>query len=496
MDLCDAIAALTEYGIKKKLISFTDRIYINNRLMAHFNLDEMTSAEIPDNEMSLNSILDILCNYAVSLNLIADSATERDLFDTALMGELTACPSHVQAHFHSLYEASPESGTEWFYAFCQDCNYIRRDRAEKDLHWVTNTQYGTIDITINLSKPEKDPRDIAAAKLLPQGGYPICFLCIENEGYSGRINHPARQNLRIIPLEIAGEDWGFQYSPYVYYNEHCILLNTKHIPMKIDRSAFQKLLSFVEQFPHYYAGSNADLPIVGGSILSHEHFQGGNYTFAMAKAPVEKNFIADGFDGNLGIVAWPMSVIRISHKNSGILSDFADRILTAWRKYTDESVFIYARTGDTPHNTVTPIARIRDGLFELDLVLRNNITTDEHPLGYYHPHAELHNIKKENIGLIEVMGLAVLPSRLKREMAMLEEALLSQLDICACDSIAKHAAWAESWMPLHPEFSAETAANIIREEIGKTFTAVLEHAGVFKRDKNGQTAFERFIASI
>ena len=437
-----------------------------------------------------------LLDWAVENGRIEDDTTSRDLFDTELMGRLTPRPSQVIRAFRTRYEESPEAATDWYYQFSQDTDYILRYRIAKDVKWVAPTPYGDLDITINLSKPEKDPRAIAAAKTAPQGGYPKCQLCRENEGYAGRMNHPARQNHRIIPITIDGKDWFFQYSPYVYYNEHCIVFNGQHVPMKIDRSAFRKLLDFVKQFPHYFVGSNADLPIVGGSILSHDHFQGGRYTFAMEKAPVEKAVSFPGFeDIECGIVKWPMSVIRLRSADDDRLVDLAEKILTTWRGYTDEAAFIFAETDGEPHNTITPIARMRDGKFELDLVLRNNITTEEYPLGVYHPHQELHHIKKENIGLIEVMGLAVQPSRLKGELADLADAFVEGRDIRADEALEKHNHWAEE-LKTRYTFTKENAMDILQKEVGVVFATVLEHAGVYKCTDEGRTAFLRFINSM
>ncbi len=437
-----------------------------------------------------------LLDWAVENGRIEDDTTSRDLFDTELMGRLTPRPSQVIRAFRTRYEESPEAATDWYYQFSQDTDYILRYRIAKDVKWVAPTPYGDLDITINFSKPEKDPRAIAAAKTAPQGGYPKCQLCRENEGYAGRMNHPARQNHRIIPITIDGKDWFFQYSPYVYYNEHCIVFNGAHVPMKIDRSAFRKLLDFVKQFPHYFVGSNADLPIVGGSILSHDHFQGGRYTFAMEKAPVEKAVSFPGFeDIECGIVKWPMSVIRLRSADDDRLVDLAEKILTTWRGYTDEAAFIFAETDGEPHNTITPIARMRDGKFELDLVLRDNITTEEYPLGVYHPHQELHHIKKENIGLIEVMGLAVQPSRLKGELADLADAFVEGRDIRADEALEKHNHWAEE-LKTRYTFTKENAMDILQKEVGVVFATVLEHAGVYKCTDEGRTAFLRFINSM
>ena len=437
-----------------------------------------------------------LLDWAVENGRIEDDTTSRDLFDTELMGRLTPRPSQVIRAFRTRYEEFPEAATDWYYQFSQDTDYILRYRIAKDVKWVAPTPYGDLDITINLSKPEKDPRAIAAAKTAPQGGYPKCQLCRENEGYAGRMNHPARQNHRIIPITIDGKDWFFQYSPYVYYNEHCIVFNGQHVPMKIDRSAFRKLLDFVKQFPHYFVGSNADLPIVGGSILSHDHFQGGRYTFAMEKAPVEKAVSFPGFeDIECGIVKWPMSVIRLRSADDDRLVDLAEKILTTWRGYTDEAAFIFAETDGETHNTITPIARMRDGKFELDLVLRDNITTEEYPLGVYHPHQELHHIKKENIGLIEVMGLAVQPSRLKGELADLADAFVEGRDIRADEALEKHNHWAEE-LKTRYTFTKENAMDILQKEVGVVFATVLEHAGVYKCTDEGRTAFLRFINSM
>ena len=490
-----AIADLLGYALRVGLIEDCDRTWAANRLLEALKLDSWKEpAAVQDRP--LEDILKDLLDWTVENGRIEEGTTSRDLFDTELMGRLTPRPSQVIREFQARYEESPETATDWYYQFSQDTDYIRRYRIAKDVKWVAPTPYGDLDITINLSKPEKDPRAIAAAKTAPQGGYPKCQLCRENEGYAGRMNHPARQNHRIIPITIDGKDWFFQYSPYVYYNEHCIVFNGAHVPMKIDRSAFRKLLDFVKQFPHYFVGSNADLPIVGGSILSHDHFQGGRYTFAMEKAPVEKEVSFPGFeDVECGIVKWPMSVIRLRSADDDRLVDLAEKILTTWRGYTDEAAFIFAETGGEPHNTITPIARMRDGKFELDLVLRNNLTTEEYPLGVYHPHQELHHIKKENIGLIEVMGLAVLPSRLKGELAALADALVEGRDIRADEALEKHADWAEE-LEKQYTFTSENAMDILQKEVGVVFAKVLEHAGVYKCTDEGRAAFLRFINSV
>ncbi len=437
-----------------------------------------------------------MCDYAVNEKIIDDGIVSKDLFDTKLMGILTPRPSEVINKFKEAYLVSPKEATDFYYKFSRDTDYIRTYRVKKDLKWVTESSYGDIDITINLSKPEKDPKAIALAKTEKQTGYPKCQLCKESEGYRGRMDFPARENHRIIPITINNKPWCFQYSPYVYYNEHCIVFNKDHTPMAINKKTFEKLLSFVEQFPHYFLGSNADLPIVGGSILSHDHFQGGNYEFAMAKAPIEKEIEFVGFsDITAGVVKWPMSTIRIKGKDKVRLCLLADKILKSWIGYTDEDAFIIAETNGERHNTITPIARMRDGFFELDLVLRNNITTEEHPMGVYHPHRELHNIKKENIGLIEVMGLAVLPSRLKEELKLLGEALAENIDFANDERISKHKEWSDNFRDKYT-FTKDNAEDILKDEVGKTFVKVLEHAGVYKCTKEGRCAFDRFINSV
>ena len=490
------IYALADYGVRKGLIGERDRVWAVNQLLQVLGLDDYSEPEKAPAQEPLEAILGRILDDAAARGVIGDDVTSRDLLDTKLMGVLTPRPSSVADEFRTRYARSPREATDWYYAFSQDTDYIRRYRIVKDVKWVAPTEYGELDITINLSKPEKDPRAIAAAKAAPQSGYPKCQLCRENEGYAGRMNHPARQNHRIIPITIDGRDWFLQYSPYSYYNEHCIVFNGQHTPMRIDRSAFRKLLDFVIQFPHYFVGSNADLPIVGGSILSHDHFQGGRYTFAMEKAPVEQGVSFPGFeDVEAGIVKWPMSVLRLRSADDKRLVDLADRILTAWRGYSDPDAFIFAETDGEPHNTITPIARCRDGKYELDLVLRNNITTEEHPMGVYHPHAELHHIKKENIGLIEVMGLAVLPARLKKELARLGEVLVQGGDVAADAELAKHAPWAEELRARYT-FTAENVEGILQQEVGKVFAQVLEHAGVYKCDEQGRAAFLRFVESV
>lgn len=495
------IKKLVSYGVQTGLVPQEDVIFTTNRLLELFGLDELedSDTDVTMREDELEEVLSGMLDYAFEKGLMAEnSIVYRDLFDTKIMSMLMPRPSEVIRRFTELYEnVSPQAATDYYYKLSRDSDYIRRYRICKDQKWVTSTKYGDLDITINLSKPEKDPKAIAAAKNARQSGYPKCLLCKENEGYAGRINHPARQNHRIIPVTINNSQWGFQYSPYVYYNEHCIVFNSQHVPMKIDHAAFCKLFDFVKQFPHYFVGSNADLPIVGGSILSHDHFQGGRYEFAMAKAPVERSFTVAGYeDVKAGIVNWPMSVIRLSAADTDRIIALADVILEKWRSYTDETAFIFAETEGEPHNTITPIARKRGELYELDLVLRNNITTEEHPLGVYHPHAKLHHIKKENIGLIEVMGLAVLPARLKEEMALLKEAILTGADLRADQVLAKHADWVEEFKPKYEQIDASNIDQIIQEEIGLVFMEVLEDAGVYKRTPEGQEAFDRFVTSL
>ena len=490
------IAALADYGVRTGLIEPSDRTWAVNGLLQAMELQEYQEPEEPLEERPLEEILGRLVDFCVKRGLIENDVTSRDLLDTRLMGVLTPRPSWVIDQFRRRAAQDRRAATDWYYRLSQDTDYIRRYRIARDVKWVAPTEYGDLDITINLSKPEKDPRAIAAAKAAPQSGYPKCQLCRENEGYAGRMNHPARQNHRVIPVTIDGGQWFLQYSPYVYYNEHCIVFNGRHVPMKIDRSTFRKLLDFVIQFPHYFVGSNADLPIVGGSILSHDHFQGGRYTFAMERAPVERAVSFPGFgDVKAGIVRWPMSVLRLRSGDDSRLVELADRILKAWRGYTDEAAFIFAETGGEPHNTITPIARMRDGKYELDLVLRNNITTDEHPMGVYHPHAELHHIKKENIGLIEVMGLAVLPARLKGELARLGEVLVSGGDPAADEELAKHTDWAARLREKHT-FTAENVTGILRGEVVQVFAQVLEHAGVYRCTPQGREAFLRFVDAV
>lgn len=504
----NSIAKLVQYGLETGLIEREDAICTANRVLELLCMDALEedaeqavlSYETgnPGIVDELPQILGDICDYAYEHKILEENTVGyRDLFDTKVMSLLVDRPSNVIRRFQELYREDPKKATDFYYKFSQDTDYIRRYRIARDRKWVSQTEYGDLDITINLSKPEKDPKAIAAAKLAKQTSYPKCLLCMENEGYAGRLNHPARQNHRIIPVTVNGSRWGFQYSPYVYYNEHCIVFNSQHVPMKIERATFAKLLDFVKQFPHYFVGSNADLPIVGGSILSHDHFQGGCYEFAMAKAPVEKKVTFAGYeDVEAGIVKWPMSVIRISSEDTGRLIDLADKILGAWRGYTDEAAFILAETDGEPHNTITPIARKRGDKFELDLVLRNNITTEEHPLGVYHPHAELHHIKKENIGLIEVMGLAVLPARLKDELDHLKEAMAEGRDVSGDEELGKHADWVAELKEKYGSFHKDTIDKVIEDEVGLVFSRVLEHTGVYKRTPEGQAAFQRFVDSV
>ncbi|MDO4617722.1 MAG: UDP-glucose--hexose-1-phosphate uridylyltransferase [Lachnospiraceae bacterium] len=502
MNIYAEIQKLVEYGLQKGLIQPEDKIYTINRYLELFEQDDFEEQDIAGQPIVLEEILENLMQIAFEAGIMkSDDIVTKDLFDTKLMGILTPAPSTVIKEFRAQYAEDPKKATDAFYAFSQDNNYIRRERIKKDRKWQVDSPYGKIDITINLSKPEKDPKAIAAAKNAKQSAYPKCQLCIENEGYAGRMNHPARQNHRIIPIQINGGQWGFQYSPYVYYNEHCIVFNGEHVPMKIDKNAFIKLFDFVKQFPHYFLGSNADLPIVGGSILSHDHFQGGNYEFAMAKAPYEETFTIPGYeDVEAGIVFWPLSVIRIRHKEPERLIELADHILGKWRGYTDEAAVIYAETDGEPHNTITPIARKKGEVYELDLALRNNITTEDCPLGLYHPHAEYHHIKKENIGLIEVMGLAVLPARLKGEMELLGEYLVQGKDVNEEESLQKHAEWTKEILAKYSEkgtaITAENVSEILQEEIGQVFVHVLEDAGVYKTTPEGREAFRRFISVL
>ena len=491
------IKKLVQYGIDTGLTPACERIYTTNLLLDLFHEDNYEDTDISEQEIELEVVLKELLDEAVARGIIEDSIVYRDLFDTKLMNCLMPRPAQVQAEFAKRYESSPKEATDYYYKLSQDSDYIRRYRVKKDRKWKVDSEYGEIDITINLSKPEKDPKAIAAAKLAKASSYPKCLLCVENEGYAGRVNHPARENHRIMPITVNGSSWGFQYSPYVYYNEHCIVFNGQHTPMKIEKATYIKLFDFVKLFPHYFLGSNADLPIVGGSILSHDHFQGGNYTFAMAKAQMEETFEIKGFeDVEVGIVKWPLSVLRLRGTDSDRLIELGAHVLDAWRGYTDEASFVFAETDGEPHNTITPIARKVGDTYELDLALRNNITTEEHPLGVYHPHAQWHNIKKENIGLIEVMGLAVLPARLKEEMEILAEYLVEGKDIKSNEKIEKHADWVDTFIGKYDAITSENVMAILEKEVGIVFTHVLEDAGVFKCTPEGREAFKRFIATL
>lgn len=495
----EAIKKLVCYGLENSLIAQEDVIFTTNQLLETLQIEEYGEPEGTYENVELEPVLKELLDYAYENGVLEENGVVyRDLFDTKLMAKLMPRPSEVIAEFWQIYkDEGAKAATDYYYKLSQDSDYIRRYRIAKDVKWKSQTPYGEMDITINLSKPEKDPKAIAAAKNAKQSGYPKCLLCVENEGYAGRINHPARQNHRIIPVTIQDSRWGFQYSPYVYYNEHCIVFNSQHIPMKIEHGTFCKLFDFVKQFPHYIVGSNADLPIVGGSILSHDHFQGGHYTFAMAKAPIEKKFKMKGFeDVEAGIVHWPMSVVRLRARDCDRLVDLGEMILKAWREYTDEEAFIYAETDGESHNTITPIARKNGEFFELDLVLRNNITTEEFPLGVYHPHQELHHIKKENIGLIEVMGLAVLPSRLREELELLGEYIVEGKDIDSNETIAKHGQWVKEFLPKYEAITEENVRDILRAEVGFVFEKVLEDSGVYKCTQQGRKFFERFLLNV
>ena len=497
-DINYEINRLLNFAVQNGLITEDDMYYSANLLLDVLKAQEFTMVKVEEKLPTATPILENMLDYMAEKEMFVNTVTQRDLYDTALMNCVMPRPSEVIAKFKADYAVSPEKATENYFALSTASNYIRKDRIDKNVAWKTATEYGDLDITINLSKPEKDPRDIAAAKLVASTTYPKCLLCRENEGFAGHANHPARQNHRIIPMDFHGHQWFLQYSPYTYYNEHCIIFNSEHTPMKISRKSFENLADFLEVLPHYFAGSNADLPIVGGSILSHDHYQGGNYIFAMAKAPIEKEYEFAGFpDVKAGRLKWPMSAIRITSENRQQLIDLAEKILNAWRGYTDESVTIFAETDGEPHNTITPIGRRVGKAYQFDLVLRNNLTTEEHPLGLYHPHAEVHHIKKENIGLIEVMGLAVLPARLKAEMAGIKAALLDDVDSIDDDeNLKSHAVWYKEIRAKHTDINKDNVDNIIQEEIGKVFMQVLTDAGVYKRNEQGMEAFDKFVASV
>lgn len=493
----EAVSKLVKYGLDCGLLTEDDKVYVTNLILEILKMDDFEEVEVTG-EVELEAVLKEMLDYAAEQGILEENTVvHRDLLDTKIMNCLMPRPSEIRRTFKNLYEKDPKEATEYYYKLSKDSDYIRTYRIKKDMKWIASTEYGDLDITINLSKPEKDPKAIAAALNAKQSAYPKCQLCKENEGYAGRLNHPARENHRIIPLIMNNENFFLQYSPYVYYNEHCIVFNAEHTPMKIDRAAFRKLFDFVTLFPHYFLGSNADLPIVGGSILTHDHFQGGHYTFAMAKAPIETEVTIPGFEEiEAGIVKWPMSVIRICHKDTEILVDAADKVLKAWRDYTDEDAYIFAKTDGVPHNTITPIARKVGDMFEMDLVLRNNITTEECPDGLYHPHKEHHHIKKENIGLIEVMGLAVLPARLKNELKDLKEAILAGKDLRKDEVLEKHADWVDEFLAKYDEVNEENINKIVQDEVGLVYASILEQAGVYKRDEEGKAAFLKFIASI
>lgn len=492
-----AIHELADYGVRTGLIPESERLYATNLILDLMHQDSIEDAELPETPRELHEILEDLLDEAVKRGLVEDSVTFRDLFDSRLMNTLTPRPAQVQEKFAALYAEDPKKATDWFYNLSKNSNYIRQDRIVKDKHWTSETPYGEIELSINLSKPEKDPKAIAAARLKASSSYPKCQLCFENEGYAGRADHPGRSNHRIIPITVNNTPWGFQYSPYVYFNEHCIVLNSKHEPMIMNRAAFQKLFDFVEQFPHYFLGSNADLPIVGGSILTHDHFQGGHHDFPMARAELEFEFPIEGHENvKAGVVNWPMSVIRLQGADKEELIDLADHILTTWRNYTDEDALILAETDGVPHNTITPIVRRVGDEYQIDLVLRNNLTTDEFPMGVYHPHPQWHHIKKENIGLIEVMGLAILPARLKKELEDLKKVILEKGDVRAIPELEKHADWADELVEKYPDLNEENIDDIINQEVGTIFSHVLEDAGVYKTTPEGREAFRRFIAAL
>ncbi len=494
MDINTAIKSLVQYAVDNGLIKDDDRVYSVNQICEALKMDSFDDCVAQN--APLEEILASILDYAVDKGICEDGVVYRDLFDTKIMGLLTPKPSEVITQFKEQYAKSPVAATDYYYKLSTASDYIRTYRVKNDLKWITKTEYGDIDITINLSKPEKDPKAIQQALKMKASSYPKCMLCKENEGYAGRLNHPARQNHRIIPITLGGEQFYLQYSPYVYYNEHCIVFNAEHTPMKIDKQAFEKLFDFLDLFPHYFIGSNAGLPIVGGSILTHEHFQGGRYEFAMAKAPIETALSFPGYeDIDAGIVKWPMSVIRLTGSDRHRVTALCDKILTCWKNYTDEDAFIFAETDGEPHNTVTPIARMRDGRYEMDMVLRNNITTPDYPMGYYHPHPEYHNIKKENIGLIEVMGLAVLPSRLKKEMALVADAIKSGADISSIDEIAKHSDWIER-IKAKRTLTPDNCETVLKDEIGIVFTSILEQCAMFSHDDNGKAQFIKFVESV
>lgn len=495
--ICDNVERFIGYALKNELIENTDIYVIRNQLMEALGLTDWQQTDAEYSDETIDDILAPLVDHACENGIIADTANSRDLYDTKLMGIITPMPREVNARFMQLYKKSPSAATDWYYDLGKKLNYIRAERMKKDLRWKFNSEYGELDITINRSKPEKDPRDIALAKTAQSTDYPKCMLCPENAGFAGNVSRPARQNLRPVSVEIGGEPWQLQYSPYGYYNEHCILFNTRHTPMKIDRSVFEKLFDTVDRFPDYFFGSNADLPIVGGSILSHEHFQGGRYTFAMEKAPIEYRFALERYSNvSGGILRWPMSVIRLYSENRTELTEACTMILNMWKEYDNEQLDIISHTGNIPHNTITPIARKNQNTYTCDLVLRNNRTLPERPLGIFHPNPSLHHIKKENIGLIEVMGLAVLPARLAKETELLKQCMCNGTSISENPEIMSHAEWASDILNRYHDFSEKTADDILKREIGAVFEQVLFDSGVFKRDNKGKAAFENFVQDI
>ncbi len=496
--ICASVQKLIDYAQRYHLITKDDIYVVRNRLMDALQLTDWRDCSYDETvDETIDEILKPLVEYACNQGIIANNVNSRDLFDTRLMGLITPMPREIIAEFHKRYAISPQEATDWYYRYSQELNYVRAGRLAKDMRWTYKTEYGILDITINESKPEKDPRDITAAKRQKGSTYPKCQLCPENAGFAGNAKQPARQNLCPIPISVGGEDWELQYSPYGYYNEHCIVFNVKHVPVKMNAKVFAKLFDLVDYFPHYFFGSNADLPIVGGSILCHEHFQGGKYTFAIEKAPVETDFSIPKYPNvKAGIVKWPMSVIRLSSSDRNTLADCCDLVLLRWRNYSDTSVLIFAETDGNRHNTVTPIARKNGNEYVCDLVLRNNLTTKDRPIGVFHPNPALHHIKKENIGLIEAMGLAVLPARLARDIGMLERAMLSGQSLYAIPELTAHAKWATEILEKHPEFSADNAKEIIQREIGEVFLEILKDAGVFKRNEEGKIAFGKFIHTL
>lgn len=492
------INRLIQFALDKEMITKDECDYSVNLLLDLFDENDFEYEEINEHLPLATPILEKMLDHAVTKGLIEDNTTSRDLFDTKIMNCIMPRPHTVNEKFKQKYMVSPKVATDYYYKLSIASNYIRKSRTDKNIIWKKYVKYGNIEISINLSKPEKDPKEIAKAKLIKSSGYPKCLLCKENVGYAGTLNHPARQNHRIIPLELTNEEWFLQYSPYVYYNEHCIVLKGAHEPMKISRLTFERLLQFVDQFKHYFLGSNADLPIVGGSILTHDHFQGGAYQFAMETAPILKTLNVLNFkDVEVGFVNWPLSVLRLKGENRERLVELGEIILNTWRQYSDEALGIFAHTDGVPHNTITPIARFKNGKYELDLVLRNNRTSDEHPDGIYHPHAHLHHLKKENIGLIEVMGLAVLPGRLKDELEVVKQALVARdANMLEEAGLEKHLPWLNEMLTRYESVAADEAMSVIETEVGKKFVEILECCGVYKLTDEGLEGIQRFINTI